>query len=314
MPNIIVDPNEAVCPDFAAENFATARNALINENVNEEVAINILTSAWRANNALDREVWNRQRQEREEEQALMQRRAAEEQQQRAEAREMEEEAIRREERRKHKNKYTPLTRVPPPSNPPEILPSYATARLQKGQFVEMWYFTNEGMDYALKTSTTTDENAMVQTIDRDGNAMWVPAAASRGSKSATDDRDLTWEQLLVAIPRFLDAIQAAQWTEERQAMMTDLFAKLQAHPFRASKDPLDRVALLRYLAEQRRLWHQAIDAGTGAWDIGILNEHLMRNATDAVRRERRDREDAERARADAERIKLVSGQIETRES
>ncbi|KAG6879151.1 hypothetical protein C0992_004825 [Termitomyces sp. T32_za158] len=313
MPELQTNPNEAVCPDFAAEDFATARNALIGDNIDEAAAVNILASAWRANNALDKERWERQRQERAEEQRLRERRQREEQEQQAEARQAEEEAVRKEEQRKHKTKYTLLTRAPPPSTPPEILPPYATARLQKGQYVELWYFTNEGLDYALRSSSTVDENAIVQTVDKDRNATWVSAAASRSSKSVIDDRDLSWEQLLIATPRFLDAIQAAQWTEQRQEMMTDLFTRLQAHPLRASKDPLDRVALLRYLSEQRRLWHQAIDAGTGAWDIGILNEHLLRGATDAVQKERRDREEVERNRADADRARRVSETFATQQ-
>ncbi|KAG6894496.1 hypothetical protein C0992_005892 [Termitomyces sp. T32_za158] len=217
---------------------------------------------------MDKEIWERQRQERAEEDRARERQDREEREQRAAARELEEEAARKEERKKHKSKYATTKR---------------------------------------RTASTMDENAVVQTIDKDGNSAWVPAVASRGAKAALDDRDLTWEQLLIAMPRFLDAIQAAQWTEQRQSMTTDLFTRLQAHPFRASRDPLDRVALLRYLSEQRRLWHQAIEAGSAAWDIGILNEHLIRSASDDVNKEQRDRDEAERARREAERTRIVSG-------
>ncbi|KAG6894830.1 hypothetical protein C0992_004429 [Termitomyces sp. T32_za158] len=206
MPDLHNDPNTAVCPDFAHENFATARNALISDTVNEEAAINILASTWRANNALDKERWERQRQERDKEQRLMERQEREDREQRAELRQAEEEAAKREERKRYRSKYAQLAQEPTPNAPPEILAPYATTRLQKGLYVELWYFTNDGIDYTLKTLSTVDKNAMVQTVDKDGNASWVLAAASKGSKSVLDDRDLAWEQFLLAIPRFLDAI------------------------------------------------------------------------------------------------------------
>lgn len=309
MPVIIRDPNEAVQPDFASEDYQAAHQALVSDNVSEEAAIALLSTAWAANNTAEKEIWERQRREEGELARDQERQEREESACMEEVRVAEEETARVEEKRRHKNKYTEISLAPPPTTPPEILSTYATTRLQKGLFVEMWYFTNEGLDYALKTSASTDDDTMVQTIDKDGNASWVTTAASKGAKAALDDRHLSWEQLLVAIPRFLDAIHVAGWTEQRQDMMTSLFTGLQAHPYRSSRDPLDRVALLRYLAEQRRLWHQAIDAGTGAWNIGTLSETLLRMANETVHRERRDREDVERSRLVSTQTLLRKGAL-----
>lgn len=296
MPELTSNPNEATCPDFASDDYAEARNVMIGENVDEAAAIVLLVNAWNANNAAERIIWARQRRELEEAERERERQAREETQHREEEQGVEEDAARSEERKKHKNKYTMVSMAPPPILPPEILPAYATTRLQKGLYVELWYFTNEGLDYALKTSSTVDENALIQAVDKDGGAVWTTAAASRGSKAALDDRDLSWDQFSIAIPRFLDAIHAAGWTEQRQAMMASLFTGLQTHPYRASRDPLDRAILLRYLSEQRRLWHQALDAGTGAWNIGILSDPLVAMAADAVRKEQNERAEAERNR------------------
>ncbi|KAG6877231.1 hypothetical protein C0992_010544 [Termitomyces sp. T32_za158] len=296
MPELLLNPNEAVRPNFASDDYTAARNALIGGNVDEQAAIAMLENVWNANNAAEKEIWARQRREDGEAEREREIREREAREHREDARAMEEESMRIEERKKHKSKYTEIAMNPPADTPPEILPAYATSRLQKGMYVEMWYFTNEGLDYALKSASAIDDDALVQSVDRDGNAVWTTAATSKGSRSALDDRDLTWEQLSIAIPRFLDAIHAAGWTEQRQAMMAELFTRLQAHPYRASRDHLDRKALLKYLSEQRRLWHQAIEAGTGAWNIGVLNENLLRMAADSVRREHSDRNDAERAR------------------
>lgn len=203
---------------------------------------------------------------------------------------------RNEERKRHKNKYTIVLMAPPPILPLEILPAYTMSHLQKGLYVEMWYFTNKGLECMLKTSSTLDENMLVQLVDRDGGAVWTMAMAARGLKTALDDRELTWDQFSIAIPRFVDAIHVAGWMEQRQSMMASLFKSLQMHPYQASWDLLDRTILLRYLLEQRRLWHQALDAGMGAWNIGILSDPLLAMAADVVLKEQSNRAKAERNR------------------
>lgn len=65
---------------------------------------------------------------------------------------------------------------------PEIPLSCATSWLWKGQYVELWYFTNNGLDYARQHSSTLDEDVMVQVQDKDGTAAWVPAVTSREAR------------------------------------------------------------------------------------------------------------------------------------
>ncbi|KAG6894158.1 hypothetical protein C0992_007284 [Termitomyces sp. T32_za158] len=284
MPVLVLDPNEAIRLDFTSQDYAEVCNGMISKDIDEKAAIALLVNAWNMNNAAEKVIWARQRREQEDAQRENERQAQEENEQRMAVRGLEEEAARNEERKKYKNKYMDVSMAPPPMTPPEILSAYVTTRLQKGLYVELWYFTNEGLDYALKMSTALDDDTMVQSIDKDGNAIWVTAAASKGSKTIQDDKNLLWEQLSVAIPCFLDTIHAAGWTNQRQDMMARLFMGLQAHPYRLSRDPLDRTTLLKYLLEQRRLWHQALDAGTGTWNIGLLSESLIHAAGDSVRK------------------------------
>ncbi|KAG6886775.1 hypothetical protein C0992_002437 [Termitomyces sp. T32_za158] len=296
MPVLVLDPNKAIRPDFASQDYVEVHNGMISEDIDKEVAIVLLVNAWNVNNAVEKVIWARQRRKQEDAQRENERQAQEENEQRMAVRGLEEEAARNKERKKYKNKYMDVSMAPPPMTPPKILSAYATTCLQKGLYVELWYFTNEGLDYALKTSTALDDDTVVQSIDKDGNAIWVTAAASKGSKTVQDNKNLLWEQLLVMIPRFLDAIHAAGWTNQRQDMMARLFMGLQAHPYRLSRDPLDRTTLLKYLSEQRRLWHQALDTGTGAWNIGLLSESLICAAGDSVHKEFFDQREAERNR------------------
>ncbi|KAG2744352.1 hypothetical protein P692DRAFT_20878405 [Suillus brevipes Sb2] len=61
----------------------------------------------------------------------------------------EEEAARLEERKKNKNKYAPVKRVKIPSDPSIIPAAYAVRKLKAGEFCELHYFTNRGLDDAV---------------------------------------------------------------------------------------------------------------------------------------------------------------------
>ena len=46
MPRILSDPGLLECPDFASPTYAAARVPLINPNVTEELAIQLLKDVW----------------------------------------------------------------------------------------------------------------------------------------------------------------------------------------------------------------------------------------------------------------------------
>ena len=64
--------------------------------------------------------------------------------------------------------------------------------------------------------------------------------------------------------------------------MTDFWTNINTHPFRSLRDPLDRNTLLLYQAEQRKLWHQAINSPGHGYDLSQINEELMRQTKDRL--------------------------------
>ncbi|KAG6809116.1 hypothetical protein H0H92_001560 [Tricholoma furcatifolium] len=301
MPRLLINPNEVECPDFNSEDYAQARADLISDTVDNETAIVTLVAAWNASNRAERAMWERQVQADAEIAATREQESRDRRDQHEADRRLEEEVAKTEDQKKNRSKYLELADVPPPVTPPEIFPTYATTRLQKGQYVELWYFTNEGIAHGMKTAQTVNENAMVQSIEADGSVTWTPAAALRtASREVKPDCDLSWEQFLVAYPRFLDEIEVADWTVQRRDMMRTLFQRLQAHPLRFTKEQTDRWALLRYLCEQHQLWHRAIDTPTRGWNIGVISETLLRHAVEEIRGE-------EATKREQDRDNFVSG-------
>ncbi|KAG0704418.1 hypothetical protein DFH29DRAFT_1068118 [Suillus ampliporus] len=255
MPRIINDPNLNVCPDYASPPYANARAQLINDNVTEEQSIFLLRTIWRAANDADIGLWEAQVEvEREQHENL--RRIQEEEQDRLEQERIdEEESARKEEKKKHKHKFAPIQEDTGVPDELSIIPSsYVIRKLDKGEYLKLWYFTNDGLDEA-HSKKTIDDDAMVLSTLPDGSTACVSAAAACNASSVIDDEDLSFEEFCIACPRFIAAIEEADWPQDRVYMIAIFWKNLQIHPYRSMRDPLAQKTLLVYQAEQCKCWH-----------------------------------------------------------
>ena len=65
-------------------------------------------------------------------------------------------------------------------------------------------------------------------------------------------------------------------------MMMEFWSNLNMHPYRSSRDQLDRDVLLLYQAEQRKLWHQAISSPGHGYDLSQINKELLCQTKDRL--------------------------------
>ncbi|KAF8800745.1 hypothetical protein BYT27DRAFT_7045448, partial [Phlegmacium glaucopus] len=161
MPRIQYDPALSECPDFASPVYAAARNPFINPNTNEEQAIQFLKDIWQAGNEADKLSWQQQVDDDAIALTEQQRLQSEVDVLRVQARIDEEENLRNEEIKKNKMKYTPIPDRDVPTVAPVIASNYAFRKMEKGLYVELWYYTNAGLDEAFRNTNTTDDEAMV---------------------------------------------------------------------------------------------------------------------------------------------------------
>ncbi|KAG1790644.1 uncharacterized protein HD556DRAFT_1204278, partial [Suillus plorans] len=205
MPRIRNDPNLDVCPDYASEDFVATRAQLINENTTDAQAIQLLKNIWEANNNMDKRRWQQQKNEDREEQVQRQRLEDDEQERLNQERAKEEEDAHKEERKKNKFKYIPIQNTGIPDEPAITPSSYALRKLDKGEYVELWYFTNDGLDEA-SIKKTIDDDAMVLSTLADGSTAWISSASARSARSVINDENLPFEEFCQACPRFLTAL------------------------------------------------------------------------------------------------------------
>ncbi|KAG1784777.1 uncharacterized protein HD556DRAFT_1250835 [Suillus plorans] len=275
MPRIINDPNLNICPDYASPHYANAQAQLVNDNVTEEQSIQLLRTIWRAANNADIDLWEGQVEvEREQRENL--RRIQEEEQDRIEQERIdEEESARKEEKKKHKHKFMPIPEDTGVPDEPSIIPSsYAIRKLNKGEYLKLWYFTNDGLDEA-HSKKTIDDDAMVMSTLPDGSTAWVSATAARNASSVVDDENLSFEEFCIAYPRFIAAIEEADWPQDRVRMMAFFWKNIQIHPYRSMRDPLAQKALLVYQAEQRKRWHVVAKSAAGPYNLSTINQKVL---------------------------------------
>ena len=284
MPRIQFDPALLECPDFASPTYAAARAPLVNDNDNttEEQAIQRLRVIWSAGNEADKITWQAQNEEDDIARADRLRIQTEADVLKAQTEIEEAEALRKEEMKKNKSKYIPIPDRDVPSVARVVASNYAVRKMEKGLYVELWYYTNAGLDEAFRNSNTVDDEAMIMVRLPNRSTSWVPAASSRTSSGVIEDRYILWEDFCQAAPRMIIAMEEADWPQERVAMLAKFWGNLQIHELRSSRDPLDQKTLIVYQAEQRRLWHLAISSPQGAYNLSRINEEIMRKTRDKV--------------------------------
>ena len=70
--------------------------------------------------------------------------------------------------------------------------------MEKGLYVELWYYTNASLDKASHNSITMDDETMAMVCLPNGSTSWVPAAAARTATSVLEDKDILWEDFCQA--------------------------------------------------------------------------------------------------------------------
>lgn len=292
MPRLLLDPNTLQCPDYALAIYEAVRAPFVNDQTTDEQAAILLTNAWTAQNVVERQQWQEQIEQDTAVADARRQEMEEEERQRREELDKEKEEQRKEEMKKNKSKFTPVPARTVPTQPPIITSAVANRRMDRGDYVPLWYYTNSGLDDASRTFNIVDEESMSLVRRSDGSTSLIPAISAKESK-IIEDQDLTWDEFCVAAPRMIDAMSRADWPDDRIKMMVQFWANLNSHPYRSSRDQFERGALLLYQAEQRKLWHQTINAPGLGYDLSEINEELLRQTKDRLYwcdRERKDRE------------------------
>ncbi len=293
MPRIIHDPNTDECPAYGDVEFEAVREMIIAGHrgqiaLTNEEAVEKLKTAWQRAQERKVDLWNEQvlqdQTAREEEERAEQELAIQRRQEKAKE---EEDAKREAERKKPKINDFDLDMVVPghiTSRPS----SYALNKIKNLQYVELDYFTVKGCNEALLERELTSNHDTMGLTRVDNVATFQPIASLKPSKSARRDEELLWEEMVFAKNKMLEHMaNFGTWPAAHIKATMMLFVELENHPIRAQH--LGNRIMVTYAARARRQWFDMLELNQG-FNLGKIGVDLMRNVSDEVQDEARQRE------------------------
>lgn len=166
------DPSLLVCPDFMSERYHASRTPFVSDTISEEQAAESLRLVWVATNNDFCTQWRHQ--------LAKNARVHAEQAQAAEAeaarlrqiRQLKEETAHADERKKNRFKHTDILMCPHPDTNKEeaFVFDFALRKIDKGHFVELYYWTNTRLEEALFSYSTKDDKGLIPS-EQDGTTV-----------------------------------------------------------------------------------------------------------------------------------------------
>ncbi|KAG1904843.1 uncharacterized protein F5891DRAFT_944792 [Suillus fuscotomentosus] len=285
------DSSLLVCPAFTSECYRASHAPFISATITEEQAAESLRLVWVTTNEDLCTQWQQQLTEDTRLRAEQELTAEAEATRLCQVHQLEEETARTDERKKNRFKHTDIMMHPQPDTNEEetFVSDFALRKIDKGHFVELYYWTNSGLEEALFSYSTRDNEGLIPS-EQDGAMVWISAAASKPSKHVVPDRFLSPVDFAQAVPRIVAALEEHDWPNQRVLMLARFWGAIMTHRYWNSNNQIAQRALMIYQEEQRRAWHMAVALGNGAWDLSIISDTMLACLFDRVLRESRHRD------------------------
>jgi hypothetical protein len=150
--------------------------------------------------------------------------------------------------------------------------AYALRRLDEFEYVELWYFSQEGCVDASANQRTQHEDTFGLT-KVDEMLSLRPVASLKASKNVIQDVDLTWRQMTIARTTFIQQI-TERWPPKHVNALALFFMNIETHPYRLRS--LGERSLISYQARARRNWHDQLKLNK-AFNIANVNMNLLQD-------------------------------------
>ena len=155
---------------------------------------------------------------------------------------------------------------------------FATDKIKNAEYVEMWYFTTEGCREA-SVATLTSSDDTIGLLKTDSGLALQQVKASKASRNALPDEKLSWDQISTARHNLIEAMVTNGWPERLVVALAQLYLNLE-NLKATGKDPR---SLIRYHAVVRRMWHTWLKSRVGQFNVGLINETLLKGMEDEIR-------------------------------
>ncbi|THH15555.1 hypothetical protein EUX98_g9446, partial [Antrodiella citrinella] len=287
------DPTGDVCPDYSTEAYEEFRGYIAQaKNISLAEAAAGLAQAWQTNHLAAREAWDAQVLE--EAEAAAERRALEAAaaQERAEEEEHRQTEQQEQERRRadqqalaHPETKTKIGTFDENRQVAGFLASrpaqFALNLIKDFKPADLWHWTLEGCLDASKNESTNVSETETYGIASDANGLALrQISASRASKNAVQDSDLTFEQFVYAKSAYIESLHKSGWPATHVQALLTFFINLETHPIRQMGD-VGKRAIVVYQARVRRQWHDSLNT-EHSFNLATISNELMHSIKDEI--------------------------------
>ena len=266
------DPHLEVMPDHAGPHYQALRDALVQNGMPEDQALQALDNSWTLNHDARVVAWDQQVAD---DAAAVQQQIPQQQaledpvpQDLPDPEEVRDDAEKKKPKMKDFDSDTVVGNYISP-RPAQ----YALRRIKDFEYVELWYLTTEGCSDATQHQLTQHDDAFGLAKVDDMVTLKL-FCSIRASKNVVPDAELSFRQMSMAKNTFIPLMAKYQWSEKAITAFAQLFTQLELHPLRQRE--FGERALITYQAKVRREWHDQLKLGT-AFNIGVINESLLQN-------------------------------------
>ncbi|KAG1798692.1 uncharacterized protein BJ212DRAFT_1305712 [Suillus subaureus] len=233
MNRLIVDPNLEHCPDFTLAAFQPSCLLLLNPLTDDAQAAVMLQNIWLAMNSTLKIQWQQQLDsdtlEVTEQQCLLDKAA----EQCLDAQKLQDAVLAEEDRKKNHIHHIVIPDHPHPKWAAEeiLVSDFALCKLDKAQFMELYYWTNKGLADVRTNFCTLDDDSMVPTVGVDGSATWISASVAHPATGVIPDHLLALLDFSCAIPHFIASHEQHGWANSHIIMLANFFGALMLHKY-----------------------------------------------------------------------------------
>ena len=249
------DPTTELEPEFENEEWTVTREALISQGNTADEALEILRKSWRDQHQRRLQAWNEHLEQQQQEQDR--------------------------ERGLGRGEDPPPN--PPPSDKPawtgrptpnflDVRPArHVLKRLEKREYVELWYFTMAGCQDAAARDLAAPQDTF-NLVSTDNGLLLQDTEAATGSSRVVKDELLSYQEWAEGNHRLIDCMEQLGWDVYEVEELSMFFVHLDLHPLKS--EPYGLQAILRYQDRVRRDWTSCLKIGK-AYAISSINTTLL---------------------------------------
>ena len=278
------NPHLEVIPSHTGPHYNDIQTILVNTSNTDEQAVETLNASWTHSHKECIWIWDQQVTEDEATQQEEQRLAQEQEDQLCAQKELEleNEKWENEKKKPKMNDFDENIMVNDFIGPRPL--AYALCQLAEFEYVELWYFTQEGCIDAMHQQTQNEDTFGLTKIDN--MVSFRPVSTLKASKNIIQDANLSWHQMEIAKMMLIQHVTKCGWAQKAVMTLAQFFMNLEVHHY--CQRAYGEHTLLTYQACAQWDWHDQLKLGN-SFNIAIINETLLQ----AIHHEIMDKKQAE---------------------